>query len=144
LGFGNVRAVLIEKLLRTVPDVGKIYVLIKAKNREAALKRLKNEVFVIIMPNYHLRIFHVRWYLINDLDLSVKIINTEIFQCLRQMHGKSYEAFMLSKLIPLAGNVCEPDLGIDENSAGMIAEDVDVIVNSAANTNFHERFITSS
>lgn len=108
---GFLAKVLIEKLLRTVPDVGKIYVLIKAKNREVALKRLKNE-----------------------------IINTEIFKCLRQMHGKSYESFMLSKLIPVAGNVCESNLGLDENSASMIAKDVDVIVNSAANTNFHERY----
>lgn len=37
-------AVLIEKILRTMPDVGKIYVLIKAKNMEAAMARLKSEV----------------------------------------------------------------------------------------------------
>ena len=37
-------AVLIEKILRTVPDVGKIYVLIKAESKEAAIARLKNEV----------------------------------------------------------------------------------------------------
>lgn len=37
-------SVLIEKILRTNPDVGKIYVLIKAKDGEAALRRLQNEV----------------------------------------------------------------------------------------------------
>ena len=37
-------AVLIEKILRTMPDVGKIYLLIKAKDKEAAIARLKNEV----------------------------------------------------------------------------------------------------
>ena len=37
--------VLIEKILRTNPDVGKIYVLIKAKDSEAALRRLQNEVW---------------------------------------------------------------------------------------------------
>lgn len=36
--------VLIEKILRTNPNVGKIYVLIKAKDGEAALRRLQNEV----------------------------------------------------------------------------------------------------
>lgn len=35
---------LIEKVLRMAPDVGKIYLLIKAKNKEAAIERLKNEV----------------------------------------------------------------------------------------------------
>ena len=37
-------SVLIEKILRTVPDVGKIFLLIKAKSKEAAMQRLKNEV----------------------------------------------------------------------------------------------------
>ena len=31
-----------------MPDVGKIYVLIKAKNEEVALKRLKNEVCLLL------------------------------------------------------------------------------------------------
>jgi fatty acyl-CoA reductase len=38
-------SVLIEKILRTNPDVGKIYVLIKAKDSETALQRLQNEVW---------------------------------------------------------------------------------------------------
>ncbi|GAB2295442.1 hypothetical protein Dimus_029609 [Dionaea muscipula] len=108
---GFLAKVLIEKLLRTIPDVGKIYVLIKAKDKEAAVKRLRNE-----------------------------ILNAEIFKCLQQMYGKSYEAFMLSKLVPVVGNICESDLGLDEDSTNKIAEDVDIIINSAANTNFHERY----
>ncbi|CAO2831475.1 unnamed protein product [Amaranthus hypochondriacus] len=108
---GFLAKVLIEKLLRTVPDVGKIYVLIKAKNEEFALKRLKNE-----------------------------IVTSEIFRCLQQIHGNSYETFMLSKLIPVVGNICDSNLGLDEASTSMIADDVDIIVNSAANTNFHERY----
>ncbi|KAL9232697.1 hypothetical protein vseg_007776 [Gypsophila vaccaria] len=111
---GFLAKVLLEKLLRTEPDISKIYVLIKAKGREAALKRLQNE-----------------------------IINTEIFKSIRQIHGKAYEAFMISKLIPVAGNICESNLGLDKSSMTMIAEDVDVIVNSAANTNFHERYDVS-
>ncbi|OMO51850.1 Male sterility, NAD-binding protein [Corchorus capsularis] len=41
---GFLAKVLIEKILRTVPDVGRIFVLIKAKNREAAMERLKSEI----------------------------------------------------------------------------------------------------
>lgn len=40
-----VNPVLIEKILRTEPDVGKMYLLIKAKNKQAAMERLQNEVF---------------------------------------------------------------------------------------------------
>ncbi|KAK9153354.1 hypothetical protein Sjap_000834 [Stephania japonica] len=47
---------------------------------------------------------------------------------------------MLKKLIPVAGNVCESSLGIEASIADEIANEVDVIVNSAANTTFDERY----
>ncbi|KAB2631473.1 fatty acyl-CoA reductase 2 [Pyrus ussuriensis x Pyrus communis] len=99
------------KILRTAPDVGKIFLLIKAKNKEAAMERLKTE-----------------------------IINAELFKCLRQTYGKSYQSFMLSKLFPVVGNACESDLGIEDDVASLISKEVDVIVNCAANTTFHERY----
>ncbi|KAL8147186.1 hypothetical protein AgCh_004781 [Apium graveolens] len=111
---GFLAKVLIEKILRTVPDVGKIYLLIKAKNKEAANERMKNE-----------------------------IIDTELFKCLKQKHGKSYQAFMSSKLFPVVGNVCESNLGLDDDMATAIMHDVDIIVNSAANTTFDERYDVS-
>ncbi|KAK1385774.1 hypothetical protein POM88_023509 [Heracleum sosnowskyi] len=92
------------------PDVGKIYLLIKAKNKEAANERMKNE-----------------------------IINTELFKCLQQKHGKSYQAFMLSKLVPVVGNACDSNLGLDDDIETVIMHDVNIIVNSAANTTFDER-----
>ncbi|XP_057983479.1 fatty acyl-CoA reductase 2, chloroplastic [Malania oleifera] len=108
---GFLAKVLIEKILRTVPDVGKIVLLIKAKNKEAAMERLKSE-----------------------------IVNSDIFKCLQQVHGKSYQAFMLSKLVPVVGNVCESELGLEKDLADMVARDVDIIVNSAASTTFDERY----
>ncbi|KAK6945410.1 Fatty acyl-coenzyme A reductase, NAD-binding domain [Dillenia turbinata] len=101
---------LIEKILRTVPDVGKIFLLIKAKNKEAAMERLKGE-----------------------------IINSELFQCLQQAHRRSYQALMLSKLVPVVGNVCDSNLGLDEDLANVLRKEVEVIINSAANTTFDER-----
>ncbi|XP_050287961.1 fatty acyl-CoA reductase 2, chloroplastic-like [Quercus robur] len=101
----------IEKMLRTVPDVGKIFLLIKAKNKEAAIHRLKTE-----------------------------ILELELFKCLEQMHGKSFKAFMMRKLVPVAGNVCESNLGMDPYTANEIAKEVDVIINSAADTTFDERY----
>ena len=46
---------------------------------------------------------------------------------------------MLSKLVPVVGNVSESDLGLDIDLVETIAKEVDVIVNSAANTTFDER-----
>lgn len=42
-------SVLIEKILRTNANIGKIYVMIKAKDTEAALKRLHNEVRCLLV-----------------------------------------------------------------------------------------------
>lgn len=69
----------------------------------------------------------------------MKIIKAELFKRLQKTHGKSYQAFMLEKLVPVAGNVCESDIGLEEGVAEKMAKEVDVIVNSAANTTFDER-----
>ncbi|XP_073362357.1 fatty acyl-CoA reductase 2, chloroplastic-like, partial [Aegilops tauschii subsp. strangulata] len=107
----EIRLILIDPILRTNPDVGKIYVLIKAKDNEAAMKRLKNEVE-----------------------------DTELFRCLQEIHGKNYHSFVLSKQVPVVGNFREAYIGIAPELAKEIAEEVDVIVNSAANTTFDERY----
>ncbi|KAF7835909.1 fatty acyl-CoA reductase 2-like [Senna tora] len=98
---GFVAKVLIEKILRTSPEVGQIFLLVKAKDKEAALNRLKTEV--------------------------------------KEVHGEKYEEFMMKKLVAIPGNICESDLGIDPLTANHIANNVHVIVNSAATTNFDER-----
>ncbi|KAE8809728.1 fatty acyl-CoA reductase 2-like [Hordeum vulgare] len=100
-----------KTVAETNPDVGKIYVLIKAKDNEAAMKRLKNEVE-----------------------------DTELFRCLQEIHGKNYHSFVLSKQVPVVGNFREANIGIAPELAKEIAEEVDVIVNSAANTTFDERY----
>ncbi|KAF3611882.1 hypothetical protein DY000_02050857 [Brassica cretica] len=108
---GFLAKVLIEKVLRMAPDVGKIYLLIKAKNKEAAIARLKSEV-----------------------------LDTELFKTLRETHGASYQSFMLDKLVPVTGNICDSNIGLQVDSAEEIAKEVDVIINSAANTTFNERY----
>ncbi|CAN6231640.1 unnamed protein product, partial [Urochloa humidicola] len=103
--------VLIEKILRTNPEVGKIYVIIKAKDTEAALKRLQTEV-----------------------------VDTELFKLLHEIHGKEYHSFIERKLVPVIGDIREANLGIAHELADTIQQEVDVIVNSAGNTTFHERY----
>ncbi|KAK9193886.1 hypothetical protein WN944_004587 [Citrus x changshan-huyou] len=108
---GFLAKVLIEKILRTVPEVGKIFLLIKAESEEAASERLKNEV-----------------------------INAELFKCIQQTYGECYHDFMLNKLVPVIGNISESNLGLEGDLATVIANEVDVIINSAASITFHERY----
>lgn len=48
---------------------------------------------------------------------------------------------MLRKLIPVVGDVRVGNIGIKPEIAEEISEEVDVIINSAANTTFDERFL---
>ncbi|OMO54551.1 Male sterility, NAD-binding protein, partial [Corchorus capsularis] len=106
--FGKV---VVEKILRTIPAVSKIYVLIRAKDKQATNQRLKKE-----------------------------IVDIELFKCIRKMYGEHYEAFMMNKLVPVVGNVCESDLGLESNLAMAIMQDVQIILNSAGETSFDQRY----
>ncbi|KAM3324966.1 fatty acyl-CoA reductase 2, chloroplastic [Capsicum chacoense] len=108
---GFLAKALIEKMLRTTPKVNKIYLLIRAKDKEAAFLRLKNE-----------------------------IMESELFKYLEEMHGESYKLFIKNKLVPIVGNIYEPNLGMDIIISQKIAQEIDLIVDSAAITTFDERY----
>ncbi|XVE96176.1 hypothetical protein REPUB_Repub02eG0199200 [Reevesia pubescens] len=78
------------------------------------------------------------------MDLACLLdFHAKLFDCLQKAYGKSYESFMLSKLVPVVGNVCEHDLGLENDLAEVIMNDVNIIVNSAAATTFDERYDVS-
>ncbi|KAM3217763.1 fatty acyl-CoA reductase 2, chloroplastic [Capsicum annuum] len=108
---GFLAKALIEKMLRTTPKVNKIYLLIRAKDKEAAFLRLKNE-----------------------------IMESELFKYLEEMHGESYRLFIKNKLVPIVGNIYEPNLGMDIIISQKIAQEIDLIIDSAAITTFDERY----
>ncbi|KAI4369736.1 hypothetical protein MLD38_018150 [Melastoma candidum] len=109
---GLLAKVFVEKIMRMSPNFGKIYLLIRAEDDEIAIKRFISE-----------------------------IIECEAFQHHRQKFGDQYKKFMLSKLIPVAGDIMEPNLGIkDAEMMNRIIEEVDVIVHSAADTDFDGRY----
>ncbi|CAF2171505.1 unnamed protein product [Brassica napus] len=103
--------VLIEKLLRASPDIGKIFILIKSKDQESANKRLYDE-----------------------------IISSDLFNHLKQTHGRSYEEFMKSKLIPIIGEIGEDNLGIGSEISAKISGEIDVVISCAGRTTFDDRY----
>ncbi|XP_048593002.1 fatty acyl-CoA reductase 6, chloroplastic-like isoform X4 [Brassica napus] len=108
---GFLGKVLIEKLLRASPGIGKIFILIKSKDQESANKRLYDE-----------------------------IISSDLFSHLKQMHGRSYEEFMKSKLIPIIGEIGEENLGIGSEVAANISGEIDVVISCAGRTTFDDRY----
>ncbi|KAK4790297.1 hypothetical protein SAY86_017601 [Trapa natans] len=102
----------VEKILRVAPSTRKIFLLVKAKGEAEAMKRIKNEM-----------------------------VDCELFRQLEELHGEKYKDFIMSKLVPVVGNMCEPNLGIsDTELSTQMAAEVDVIVHAAANTLFDERY----
>jgi alcohol-forming fatty acyl-CoA reductase len=71
----------------------------------------------------------------------VKVVDTELFKCLQDIHGEGYDGFIARKLVPVVGDVREANVGIAPDLADEIADQVDVIINSAANTTFDERCV---
>lgn len=103
--------VMIEKILRMQPEVGKIFLVIKANDYESALHRLKNE-----------------------------IVSSDLFKCIQETYGGQYEEFMMKKLVPVVGDVSQDNLGIQAHMADVLVKKVDIVLNSAANTAFDERY----
>nr|CAB3501907.1 unnamed protein product [Digitaria exilis] len=54
--------------------------------------------------------------------------------------AKGDTSFIATKLVPVVGDVREANIGIAPELADEIAEQVDIIINSAANTTFDERY----
>ncbi|OMO68798.1 Male sterility, NAD-binding protein [Corchorus olitorius] len=79
---GFLGKVLVEKILRTVPSVGKMYLLLRAKDKGAARERLKLE-----------------------------FLEAELFKCLKQIYGEGYEAFMMT-YVTRPGRIMEDIISI--------------------------------
>lgn len=108
---GFLAKVLIEKILRMQPDIGKLYLIIRADDSTSALKRLMNEV-----------------------------MNAELFKELREIHGNEFQEFMSKRLIPVAGDMTKQNLGIEKDMVDVLTKEVDIIVSAAATTTFDERY----
>ncbi|KAJ4850081.1 hypothetical protein Tsubulata_011567 [Turnera subulata] len=104
---GFLGKVLVEKILRSTPNVGKIFLLVRGKDKEEAMARVKNE-----------------------------IVDVALFKSLKETHGNLFEEFITSKLIPVVGNVGEPNLGLDTLTTRGITEiyisRYDVLLNTNA------------
>eukprot|EP00899_Mesostigma_viride_P000641 jgi/Mesvir1/10578/Mv21793-RA.2 len=111
---GFLGKVLVEKILREQPDVAHIYLVIKARPNRSVHERLLEQV-----------------------------VSAPVFDRLRERYGEGYQAFMLSKLTAIDGDIGQEWLGVDEATREALFPKVDVLVNSAATTAFDERFDTA-
>uniref|UniRef100_A0A0E0GZH9 Fatty acyl-CoA reductase n=1 Tax=Oryza nivara TaxID=4536 RepID=A0A0E0GZH9_ORYNI len=93
------------------PDVRKLYLLVRAPDAAAAKERLLTEV-----------------------------VGKGLFDVLREQHGASFHSFIKEKVCPLPGDITHQNFGLGNSEILRLSQDVDIIVNGAATTNFMERY----
>ncbi|RBW50629.1 fatty acyl-CoA reductase [Marinobacter sp. F3R11] len=107
---GFLGKVILEKLIRAVPDIGGIHLLIRGNSRR------------------------------NDAQTRFleEIATSSVFDRLRQENGKAFEVFLDEQLHFITGEVTQPRLGLQPDAFRNLAGNIDVIINSAASVNFRE------
>ncbi|MEP6913159.1 MAG: SDR family oxidoreductase, partial [bacterium] len=105
---GFLGKVTLSMLLHSFPNVGRVYVTVRARSREESETRFWNSV-----------------------------ITAPPFDPLRERYGSAFEGFIRDKVVVLGGDIGDADLGYSEEEAQRVADDLDVIINSAGNVTFN-------
>jgi len=108
---GLLAKVFVEKLLRSVPEVGRIFLLVRARaDGTSSEERFRNEV-----------------------------LGSSVFDRLRAKLGPRLEELCAEKIEVVNGDLTKDGLGLSEDDAALLKQEVDIIVNSAATVTFDER-----
>lgn len=107
---GFVGRVLVEKLLWSVPDAGKLLLLIRPDPRQTAEDRLRNDV-----------------------------LGSELMDRLRAWHGDGWEAWAADRVEAVSGDIGKDHFGLDPAQYAALCQRVDLVVASAATVTFDER-----
>src|SRR3712207_2885971 len=105
---GFLGKVTLSMLLHRFPGVGKVYVTVRARSLEESRTRFWNNV-----------------------------ITAPPFDPLRERYGSAFEGFIRDKVEILGGDIGDEHLGYTEEEAQRIADDIDIVLNSAGNVTFN-------
>ncbi len=105
---GFLGKVTLSMLLHSFPNVGRVYVTVRARSQEESETRFWNSV-----------------------------ITAPPFDPLRERYGGALDGFIRDKVAVLGGDIGDVDLGYSEEEAQRVASDIDVIINSAGNVTFN-------
>ncbi|HKS10904.1 MAG TPA: AMP-binding protein [Pyrinomonadaceae bacterium] len=105
---GFLGKVTLSMLLHRFPNVGKIYLTVRARSQEESETRFWNN-----------------------------IITAPPFDPLRERYGSALEGFISDKVVVKGGDIADTNFGYSEEEAQAIADDIDIIINSAGNVTFN-------
>src|SRR5213593_2862842 len=107
-GTGFLGKVTLSMLLYRFPNIGRVYVTVRARSQEESEARFWNSV-----------------------------ITAPPFDPLRERYGGALDGFIRDKVEVLGGDIGDADLGYSGEEAQRVANDIDVIINSAGNVTFN-------
>src|SRR5712691_7726643 len=105
---GFLGKVTLSMLLHRFPNVGRVYVTVRARSQEESETRFWDNV-----------------------------ITAPPFDPLRERYGNAFAGFIRDKVNVVGGDIGETNLGYSEEEADRIAGDIDVLINSAGNVTFN-------
>ena len=105
---GFLGKVTLSMLLHRFPNIGKVYITVRARSQEESEARFWNN-----------------------------IITAPPFDPLRERYGSALEGFIGDKVVVKGGDIAETNFGYSEEEAQAIADDIDIILNSAGNVTFN-------
>src|SRR6266542_6761288 len=107
---GFLGKVTLSMLLHRFPNVGRVYVTVRARSQEESETRFWNNV-----------------------------ITEPPFNPLRERYGSALDGFIRDKVVIVGGDIAETNLGFSEDEAQRIAGDIDIVINSAGNVTFNPK-----
>src|SRR5712691_7885009 len=105
---GFLGKVTLSMLLHRFPNVGKVYVTVRARSQEESEARFWNNV-----------------------------ITAPPFDPLRERYGSGLDGFIRDKVKIVGGDIADNNLGFSDEEARALAADIDVVINSAGNVTFN-------
>ncbi len=105
---GFLGKVTLSMLLQHFPNIGRVYVTVRARSQEESETRFWNSV-----------------------------ITAPPFDPLRERYGGALEGFIRDKVVIVGGDIGDTNLGYTDEQAQGIADDIDVVLNSAGNVTFN-------
>ena len=103
---------LLEKILWSVPEIRRIYILIRPKHQ-----------------------FGGRVYTAEE-RLEREIFRSSVFDRLQIRFQDSLDAFLRDRLVAVAGDISQDDLGLSNAVAETLKREIDIVINSAAVVSF--------
>lgn len=107
-GSGFLGKVWLSMMLDKVPDVGRIYVLLRGKGKQSARERFER----MVSESYAFKPLHDR-------------------------HGEELSRFLSERVEVVSGDVSLPGLGVDPKTAARIQRDLDLVVHCAGQVDFN-------